>query len=92
MKKTTSKKMVKTPSPNLVGSPKINVHWSVNNQRGQDMVLGSKFLRHVDVWGMWSPTPPICPGTVESRGSQGAPLSRASTHCVEVALADSPLL
>jgi hypothetical protein len=56
------------------------------------MVLGSKFLRHVDVWGMWSPTPPICPGTVESRGSQGAPLSRASTHCVEVALADSPLL
>lgn len=42
MKKTTSKKMVKMPSPNLVGSPKISVHWSVNSQREQNLFLASK--------------------------------------------------
>lgn len=53
MKKTTSKKMEKTPSPNLVGSPKINVHWSVNSQRGQNLGLGWQ-LAHVRLWGFLS--------------------------------------
>lgn len=47
MKKTTSKKMEKMPSPNLVGSPKTSVHWSVNSQRGQNLVLGWQLL------GLW---------------------------------------
>lgn len=51
MKKTISKKIEKMPSPNLVGSPKISVHWSVNSQRGQNPILGWRLLKHVGLWG-----------------------------------------
>lgn len=47
MKKTISKKMEKIPSPNLVGSPKISVHWSVNSQKRQNLVLGWQLV------GLW---------------------------------------
>lgn len=48
MKKTTSKKIEKMPSPNLVGSPKISVHWSVNSHRGQSLVLSWQLPKQLD--------------------------------------------
>lgn len=52
MKKTISKKMEKMPSPNLVGSPKISVHWSVNSQRGQKPVLAWQLLKQLEHVGL----------------------------------------
>ena len=52
MKKTISKKMEKMPSPNLVGSPKISVHWSVNSRRGQSLVLSWQLLKQLEHVGL----------------------------------------
>jgi hypothetical protein len=70
MKKTISKKMEKMPSPNLVGSPKINVHWSVNSQRGQNIVLGWQLLRQLEHVGLWGWGFPSTQGTVNSAAAK----------------------